>query len=122
MGNLRVDVGNGEGRGVLAVHDLSQASLALDDAVGHVELAAKRGQKEHDLDGVDVVRDDDQLRLLVLDELRHGVDAEADDGRTLADLLLLAVSTVLGALLQALQLRLLRLRTVLVQELEELGS
>ena len=74
------------------------------------------------LDGVDVVGDDDELRGLLLDEGGDGVDAVPDDSRLLGGGVALAGGAGLGALAKALLLRLLRLRAVLVQELEQLGS
>ena len=44
---------------------LPQATLALDDAIGHILLAAKRGQPADELNGIDIMGDDNQLGGLV---------------------------------------------------------
>ena len=74
------------------------------------------------LDGIDVVGDADQLRLLFLHERRHGVDAVADHGCALGGSVALAVGTGLSSLAEALLLLLLGLRAVLVEELEQLSG
>ena len=74
------------------------------------------------LDGIDVVGDADQLGLLFLNEGGHRVDAVADDGRALGGGVTLAVRASLSALTEALLLLLLRLRPVLVEELEQLSG
>lgn len=52
--------------------------LALHDAVRHAHLAAEGGEPDHQLDGVDVVRDHNERRLLLLDEGGHVLEAELD--------------------------------------------
>lgn len=69
---LALDVLEGEDSGGLLVDHRAEAGLALDDDVGHAHLAAERGEEDDELDGVDVVRDDDEGSLLRLDE-RDGV-------------------------------------------------
>jgi hypothetical protein len=44
----------------LLVHDRAEASFALDDDIGHAHLAAKGGEEDDELDGVDVVCNDDE--------------------------------------------------------------
>ena len=74
------------------------------------------------LDGIDVVGDADELSLLLLNERGHRVDAVADDGRALGGGITLAIRASLCALAEALLLLLLRLRPVLVEELEQLSG
>jgi hypothetical protein len=47
----------------------------LDDGVGHAGLAAQRGQPDHQLNGVDIVRDHHQLRLAALNQRGDVVEA-----------------------------------------------
>lgn len=57
---------------------LQLTDLALHDAVRHAHLAAEGGEPHHKLDGVHVVRDDNERRLLLLDEGSHVLEAELD--------------------------------------------
>ena len=44
-----LDVRYGDARGGLPAGDAAEASLILDDAVGHAHLAAEGGEEEHEL-------------------------------------------------------------------------
>ena len=79
------------------------------------------GRSAH-LNGVDIVSDDHQLGLLLLHEGGDGVDAVSDHGSSLAGSVLLPLGPGSGSLPQSLLLGLLGLRSVLVQELEQLGG
>ena len=74
------------------------------------------------LDGIDIVGDDHQTGFLLLHECGDGVDAVPDDGGALGGLVLLAGGARLGPFAEALLALLLRLGTVLVQQLKELGG
>ena len=118
---LVLDASERERGGRLLVDDGAEASLTLDDAVGHVHLAAQRGEPDDELDGVDVVRDAHELRLALLDEVGDVVDAELDhDG--LLGLNLLARRLSLRGGDEALLLLRVILGSVLEEELEELGG
>ena len=52
----------------LLVHDGSEACFTLHDDVGDAHLAAQGGEEDDELDGVDVVRDDDERGFLCFDE------------------------------------------------------
>mmetsp|Transcript_1122 Transcript_1122/g.3575 ORF Transcript_1122/g.3575 Transcript_1122/m.3575 type:complete len:230 (+) Transcript_1122:2885-3574(+) len=83
---LAVLVGDGskcDRRGRLLMHELAQPALAFDDGERHLHLAAERGQPGDELDWVDVVRNDDERRLLLLDERRDVVDPIAERDRAL---------------------------------------
>jgi hypothetical protein len=118
-GCLRVDVGKADGGRGLPVDNLAKQCLALDNAVGNPEFAAKRRQADDNFDGVHVMGDDNQAGLLVLDQLDHVLDAEANGGRTLGDLLRFALNPVVGTLGQTLLLGLTSLRTVFEQQSEQ---
>jgi hypothetical protein len=60
------------------VHHRAQTGLALHDGVGHAHLAAQRRQEHDQLDGVDIVGDQDQRRLLVLDQADDVVQTVLD--------------------------------------------
>lgn len=72
---LALDFGQSKYGSGLLVHDGSEASLALDDGVGHPHLAAKRGEENHQLDRVDVVRYQNQGSFLGFDESDNVVEA-----------------------------------------------
>jgi len=73
-----VDVRQGDGRASLQADEATETGLALDDAVWDAHSAAESGEEDNDLDGVDVVGDDDQGSLLLLD---GGGDAVDTDGQ-----------------------------------------
>lgn len=107
----------------LLVNDSAESSLALDDGVGNTHLAAEGGEEDDELDGVDIVGDEDERRLLVLNEADNVVETVLDDVGLLADVLLLLALLDGGGLLEKTLLLLgLGLGTVLVEELEGLGS
>ena len=103
--------------------DRTETGLALDDNVGDTHLAAESGEEDNELDGVDVVGDQDERGLLVLDEADNVVETELGGVGLLGDILLLLALGDGGSLLgQALLLLDLGLRAVLVEELERLGG
>ena len=59
--------------------DRPEARLTLDDNVRDAHLAAESGEEDDALDGVDVVRDDDEVRLLRLDERDDVIQAVLDE-------------------------------------------
>lgn len=119
---LLVHLGDGESGGGLLVHELTETGLALNNAVGHVHLAAEGGQPEHQLHGVDIVGDDDHLGLLGLDELGDVVQAILDvlGLGALVDILVLGLGLSGGH--EALLLLGLGLRAVLGQKAEQVGG
>jgi len=122
---LRVGVDDCHARSGLPVHNAAETSLVLDDAVWHLHLSAQGGQKQNDLNRIDITGNDNQLRFLLFDEGGDGVDSVTDNGWPLGSLGLLVLA-VLGLLLSALAkavcLLLLGLWAVLVQKLEQLGG
>lgn len=101
----------------------TQTSLALDDGVRDAHLTAQSGKEDDQLNGVDVVGDQNQRSLLVLDQADNVVETVLDVVGLLADvLLLLALSNSGGLTVETLPLLDLGLRAVLVEELEGLGS
>lgn len=101
----------------------SETGLALDDGVGDTHLAAECGEEDDELDGVDIVGDEDEGSLLVLNQADNVVETVLDDVGLLADILLLLALLDGGGLLEETLLLLdLGLRAVLVEELEGLGG
>ena len=84
---LGADVLEGDDGGGLLVDDRAEASLALDDDVRDAHLAAERGEEDDELDGVDIVGDDDERRLLGLDKGDGVVETVLDKQRLLRILL-----------------------------------
>ena len=54
-------------------------SFTLHDDVGDAHLAAQSGEEDNELDGVDVVRDDDKCGFLSFDEGDDVVEAVLDE-------------------------------------------
>lgn len=107
----------------LLVDDGTETGLALDDGVGDTHLAAESWKEDDKLDRVNVVGDQDESRLLRLDEGDNVVETVLDDVGLLADvLLLLALGDGSGLLGETLLLVGLGLRAVLVEELEGLSG
>ena len=107
----------------LQVHKSAKVGLAPDKAEGNTLLSAESGQVDNKLDRVDVVRDDDQLGLVLLHERRHVVQTELE----VHGLLGLFVGTLVGFLLlslclQSVALGGLGLGLVLVEQFKEFGS
>mmetsp|Transcript_32014 Transcript_32014/g.66252 ORF Transcript_32014/g.66252 Transcript_32014/m.66252 type:complete len:267 (-) Transcript_32014:30-830(-) len=117
---LLADTSEGKRGGGLLVHDGTEASLPLDDAIRHVHLAAERRKPHHDLNRVHIVSDDDKGRLLLLDEGRNVVDSALHKDWLLRLGSSSSSSLSLSSGLKALILLLLGLRSVLVQQLEHL--
>lgn len=105
------------------MNDCAETCLALDNDVRDTHLAAESGQEDNQLNGVDIVGDQDQGGLLVLNQTNNVVKTVLDSVGLLGDVLLLLALLDGGGLLQKTLLLLdLGLRAVLVEELESLGS
>ena len=103
--------------------DSAESSLALDDGIRNAHLAAESGEEDDQLDGVDIVGDEDKRGFLVLNQADNVVQAVLDNVGLLADILLLLALFDGGSLLEKTLLLLgLGLGTVFVEELESLGS
>jgi len=62
---LTANLSDSEDSSSLLVNNSPQASLALDDGVRDTHLSAKSGKEYNQLNGVNIVGDEDQRRLLV---------------------------------------------------------
>jgi hypothetical protein len=107
----------------LLVDNSTETSLALDDGVRDTHLAAESGKEDNQLNGVNVVGDEDKGSLLVLNEADNVVKTVLDVVGLLGDVfLLLAIGDSSGLSVETLLLLGLGLGAVLVQELEDLSS
>ena len=98
-------------------------SYAVCEFLALTHLPAESREVDNELDGVDVVGDQDERGLLVLDEADNVVQTELGGVGLLGDILLLLALGDGGSLLgQALLLLGLGLRAVLVEDLESLGG
>lgn len=116
-----LDILDGENGSCLLVHDGTETGLAFDDDVGNTHLAAESGEEDDELNGVNVVADDDEGSLLGLNESDDVVETVLDVEGLLGILLLVGGGGSSSSLETGLLL-LFALRAVLVQELEELSS
>ena len=140
---LALHVLEGKDGGGLLVDDGAETSLALDNDIGDTHLAAQGGEEDDELDGVNVVGDDDEGRLLRLNQGDGVVETVLDEegllgvlhqqringtkqshsmDETYLRLSLLLLSGCLCNGVKASLLLLLGLGAVLVQELEQLRS
>lgn len=124
---LGSDVLDGDGGGGLLVDDGTESGLVLDNDVGDSHLPAESGEEDDELDGVNVVGDDDEVGLLGLDEGDDVVESVLDKvgllvGRLLLDGLVTGGNLGLGLRQESSLLLLLGLGLVLVEEGEELGG
>jgi len=120
---LGADLSEGQDSGGLLVDDSAETGLALDDGVGDTHLLAERRKEDNQLNGVNIVGDEDQGSLLVLNQANDVVETVLDGVGLLGDILLLLALLDGGSLLQETLLLLdLGLRAVLVEELESLGG
>jgi hypothetical protein len=104
------------------VNHSSQTGLALDDGIRDAHFSAKSGKENDELDRINVIRNENKRRLLVLDQSHNVVEPILDSIRLLADIFLLfAVLDGCGFFDQTLLLLGLCFGAVLVQKLESLG-
>lgn len=112
---LGADLGQSKHGSSLLVNNGTEPGLALDYGVGNTHLAAESGEEDDELDGVDIVGDEDERSLFVLDETDNMVQAKLGGVGLLADILLLLALGDGGSLLgETLLLLRLRFRAVLV--------
>ena len=84
---LAVDILEGDDSGGLLVNDGTETGLALDNDVGDTHLAAESGEEDNELDGVNIVSDDDEGSLLGLYEGNSVVQTVLDEEGLLLRLL-----------------------------------
>jgi len=112
------DVSECDGGSCLEVDELAEVGLSADEAEGDSLLSAESGQVDNELNGVDVVGNDNKLGLVLFDEGGHVVETKLE----MHGLLSLSGATGLSLSLQSLGLLNAGLGLVLGQKLEELGG
>jgi len=112
------DVSDSDGGSCLEVDELSEVGLSADEAEGDTLLSAESGQVDDELNGVNVVGNDNKLGLVLFDEGSDVVKSELE----VHGLLSLSGTTGLGLTLESQSLLDAGLGLVLGQKLEELGS
>lgn len=118
---LAVDLLESDNSGSLLVDDRAETSLALDNDVRDTHLPAESRKEDDELDGVDIVGDDDKGSLLGLNESDDVVETVLGEERLFGVGLGLALSGGSSGLGKTGLLLLLGLGAVLVQKLEQLG-
>lgn len=111
-----VDIHNGQARSLLLVDNLTQSRLALDDGIRNTLSLAKSRQPNNQLNGLDIMGNQDKLGLLLLNQSGNVVQTKLDDigGSLVGGLLFAGLGSSDG--LQAILLRLLIFRAVLVNK------
>ncbi len=117
---LLAHLGEGDAGGGLGVDELAEACLALDESIGDTLLSAESGEESHDLKGVDIMSDHDELGLALLNELGNVVETELEHDGLGSLLGLGTTSLVLGLSSESGGLLLLGLGLVLSEEFKEL--
>jgi hypothetical protein len=80
---LAVNILESEDRSSLLVDHGAETGFALDDHIGDTHLAAKSGKEDDQLNGVDIVGNDDEGRLLCLNKGDTMVQTVLDEKRLL---------------------------------------
>lgn len=75
---LALNVLESKDGGGLLMHDRAETGLALDDNVRDTHLAAESRKEDDELDGVDIVSDDDERCFLGLNESHTVVQTVLD--------------------------------------------
>jgi len=73
------DIGDGDAGGRLFVHQLSKSGLALDEAVRDVFVSAEVGEPHNQFNGINVVGNNDELRLFLFNESGHVVESALEE-------------------------------------------
>jgi len=112
------DLGEGNAGSGLLVDELTEGSLTTDEGEGNTLLSAESREEDHQLDGVDVVSNDNQLSLLLFNEGGHVVETELEMNGLLSLLVLGGFSLRLKSKLLLLSV----LGRVFSEELDKVGS
>jgi hypothetical protein len=116
------DFGQGKSSGSLLVDKCTETSLTLDNTVRDTHLTAESREPENQLNGVNIISNDDQLSLLGFNQSSDVVDTVLDDNGlvSLGNFLLLGLGK--SSSTETLTLLGLGLGSVLVHQLEDLSS
>ena len=119
---ILVHGGESKGSGSLLANNLSKTSLSLDDSIRHLHLSAKSREPDDNLQRINVVGNQHKGGLLLFDQGGDVFDTIFNNVRLSGLLNLVTLSTGLGGSQKTVLLLSLGLRSVLLQQLEELGS
>lgn len=122
---LGPDLGDGNSGGSLLAGDQTEPGLALHDNVRDTHLPAESGEEDNELNGVNVVGNDNELSLLGLDEGNNVVKTVLGEDGLLgvgSGGLVTLLLSLLGLSKETSLLLLGRFGLVLVEELEELSG
>merc|ERR1719506_1823840 len=111
-----------DGSAVLLANQVAETGLTLDNAVRNVHLAAKGGKPHNQFDGVNIVRDDNQLGLALFDKSGNMVDTELDHLGLVARLGVTSLSFEIGLGHETLLLVFLGFRAVMRHDAEQVGG
>jgi hypothetical protein len=119
---LLADFSDDDSGGGLLVNEETETSLAFDDDIGNVHLAAQSGQPNNELNGVDIVSNHDELSLALLDESCDVVNAVLDELGLLGVISALLVGLSGSLLCKTLLLLLCALGAVVSEQFEKVGG
>jgi len=117
---LLAGLGQSNDRGNLLANELSQPGSSLNNNIGNILLAAKGGEPQDELDGVNIVGNDNQLGTVGLNERSDVVDSRDDGKGALDSVQRLSLGLGVSELGKALFLLELGLGAVLVEQAEQL--
>merc|ERR1711908_83347 len=118
---LGLHIGDSQASGSLLANHSTEPGLALHDAIWHTTRLAQAREPHNDLDRIDIMSDDNELRLPLLDECSDMVESHLHSSGLLRSTLT-AAGHFLSLLSEAFLLLGLRLRLKIVEETEKLGS
>jgi len=119
---ILVDGSESQSSGSLLANNLSKTSLALDNGIRHLHLAAESGKPDDNFQGINVMSNQHKSGLLLFDQSSDVLDTIFYNVGLGRGLNLVAIRTSLGSSKETVLLLSLSLGCVLVQQLEELGS
>lgn len=107
----------------LIVNDSSETGFAFNNGIRNTHFPAQGRKEDDQLNGINIIWDENQARLLVLNQANNVIQTILDDIRLFGDVFfLLSVLDGHSLLGQTLLLLSLGLRTILVEETEDLGG
>ena len=117
---LLADLSESDAGGSLRVDELAEACLTLNEAVGDSLLSAESGEEGHDLKGINVVSDHNELSLAILNQAGNVVKTELEYNGLGGLLGLTTVLIGLSLLLESDLLLLVGLGLVFSEQFKEL--
>lgn len=119
---LTTNVLESEDSSSLLMNDGTETGLGLDDHVGNAHFTTQSGNEDNQFDGINIMSNNNKVGLFRLNEGDTVVQPIFDEERLLVFLLSLAFSSGLSLGFKSGLFLLLGLRTIFVQQLEQLRS